>query len=152
MLVRALTGPGVYIAAGVAPRDTGFQAGFDDALACPHQSMLANQAITAFNLPPLFDEVARATFVCDQIVTDPNGPLGACRTANGWTHTAENAYTDAQDGRLSGSPLAACQANAALARHLRFRGSKATTTLYVAVGGTRDEAYGLLREARAGNP
>ena len=53
---------------------------------------------------------------------------------------------------MSRSPIAACQANAALARKLHFRQGAATATFYVAVGGTRDEAYGLLREARAGDP
>jgi hypothetical protein len=151
-MIGGLTGPGVYIAAGVRGRDQGFQAGFDDAPTCSHQSDLADRTITAFNLPPAFDAVARLLFVCDAVVADPAGQLGACRTANGWTYTAENAYTDAQDGRLSGSPIAACQANAALARRLHFRGDAASATLYVAVGGTRDEAYGLLREARAGAP
>src|SRR5581483_2679448 len=65
-----------------------------------------------------------------------------------WTYTAESAYADATDGKLSRSPLAACQANAALARHLPFRHGTATATFYVAAGATRDEAYGLLRQAR----
>jgi hypothetical protein len=151
-MIAGLTEPGVYIAAGVRRRDQGYQAGFDDAPNCPHQSALADRTITAFSLPPFFDMLARQLFVCDAVVTNPGGPLAACREANGWTYTAESAYLDAQDGELSGSPIAACQANAALARRLRFRDGTATATLYVAVGGTRDEAYGLLREARDGDP
>src|SRR5207244_3160146 len=53
------------------------------------------------------------------------------------------------DGKLARSPIAACQANAALARRLAFRLGTATATFYVAAGGTRDEAYALLRGARA---
>jgi hypothetical protein len=151
-MIAELSEPGVYIAAGVRRSDQGFQAGFDDAPMCPHQSDLANRTITAFNLPPAFDALARSLFVCDRVVPDPGGALAACRSDNGWTYTAENAYADAQDGRLSRSPIAACQANAALARRLFFRHGRATATLYIAVGGTRDEAYGLLRDARAGEP
>src|SRR5581483_5954053 len=151
-MIAGLTEPGVYIAAGVRDHDQGFQAGFDDAPTCAHQSELANRTITAFMLPPRFDRLARLLFVCNKLVTDPAGSLHACQAMNGWTHTAENAYTDAQDGKLSRSPIAACQANAALARRLKFRGNVAHATLDVAIGGTRDEAYTLLREARAGFP
>ena len=151
-MVQELTGPGVYIAIGTERRDQGFQAGFDDSPLCPHQSVLANAAISAFQLPPAFDAVARSQFVCDHIISDPDGPLGACRAANGWTYSAASAYANAQDGALSRSPIAACQANAALARRLNFRHGTASATFYVTVGGTRDEAYALLRQARAGDP
>lgn len=150
-LAQSLTEPGVYIAVGARRRDHGFQCGFDDADICTHQSAIADRTITAFQLPPLFDAIARSLFVCNRIVTDPDGPLASCRTTNGWTHTAESAYADAADGKLSGSPIAACQANAALVRRLHFRQGEAAATFYVAVGGTRDEAYGLLRSVRAGD-
>src|SRR5579875_2366623 len=41
-LVAQLTEPGIYVALGAAPRDTGFQAGFDDAPLCSHQSAIAD--------------------------------------------------------------------------------------------------------------
>jgi GH15 family glucan-1,4-alpha-glucosidase len=85
-------------------------------------------------------------------VSDPGGPLGACRASNGWTYQAENAFTDAAGGRLSRSPLAACQANAALARRLRFRRHTATATFDVAIAATRNEANALLEEARGSDP
>src|SRR5205807_1980615 len=88
-------------------------------------------------------------FECDHVVSDPQGPLGACRSANHWTYGAESALTDGADGRLARSPIAACQANGALARRLVFRLGTASATFYLAAGGTRDEAYGLLRAARA---
>jgi hypothetical protein len=147
-VLAGLTEPGVYIAVGARPRDHGFQAGFDDASMCAQESELANRTLSFFDLPPSVTAAARSLFVCDQIVVHPGGPLAACRDANGWTYTAENAYMDAQDGHLSGSPIAACQANAALARQLRFHGRTASVTFDVAVGGTREEAYGLLRAAR----
>src|SRR5439155_754631 len=62
---------------------------------------------------------------------------------------AEGAFPDPADGKLARSPIAACQANAALARRLAFRLGTATATFYVAAGGTRNEAYALLRGARA---
>ena len=145
----SLTDPGVYLAVGAGPRDNGFQCGFDDADICAHQSATADRTITAFQLPPDFDAVARALFVCSRIVTNPDGPLGSCRDSNAWTYAAESAYRDAADGRLSGSPIAACQANAALARRLRFRDDVARATFYVAAAATRDQAFELLRTARA---
>ncbi len=152
-LVAQLTEPGIYLALGAAPRDTGFQAGFDDAPLCSHQSAIADRAISAFQLPPTFDAIARAAFECDRVIADPDGPLGACRAANGWTYTAANAFTDAgRGGVLSRSPIAACQTNAALARRLHFRAGRAEATFYLAAAATRDAAYALLRQARAGTP
>ncbi|TMA39954.1 MAG: hypothetical protein E6J79_01550 [Deltaproteobacteria bacterium] len=148
-LVAGLGEPGVYIAVGARRRDHGYQCGFDDAATCPHQSAIADRTITAFNLPPLFDALARNAFECDHVVTDAQGQLGACRAVNHWAYTADSAYTDAADGTLGRSPIAACQANAALARRLAFRLGTATATFYVAAGGARNEAYSLLRGARA---
>ena len=148
-LVAGLDEPGVYVAAGARHRDQGYQCGFDDSAICPHQSAIADRTITAFALPPLFDGIARNAFECDHVVSDPQGPLGACRSANHWMYGAESALTDGADGRLARSPIAACQANGALARRLVFRLGSASATFYVAAGGTRDEAYGLLRAARA---
>src|SRR5437867_3011016 len=113
-LVDRLTEPGVYLAVGAAHGDDGFQCGFDAADVCTHQSAIADRAITAFQLPPAFDAIARAQFECSHLVTEPGGVLGACRATNGWTYKAEDAYTDAADGRLPRSPLAACHATPAL--------------------------------------
>jgi GH15 family glucan-1,4-alpha-glucosidase len=90
--------------------------------------------------------------VCGTVVADAAGPLEACRAHNGWTYRAVNAYVDAQTGRLSRSPIAACQANGALARRLHFRGRHAEATFDVAIGATRSEAAALLRAARSGDP
>src|SRR5262249_45518383 len=102
-VLDGVTEPGVYVGLGARRRDDGVQVGFDDAPMCPHQSTLAERAIEAFNLPPAFALVARSIFVCNAIVTDPGGPLGACRAQQGWRWQAESAYADAQDGTLSGS-------------------------------------------------
>jgi hypothetical protein len=151
-VVAGLTEPGVYIAAGARPHDDGFQAGFDDAPLCQQQNDLLDRILGAFDLPASLANIARTAFACETVVSDPDGPLAACRKTNSWAYRASNAYTDAQDGKLAGSPIAACQANTALARRLRFRHARATATFDVAIGATRDEAYGLLREARAGDP
>jgi glucoamylase len=148
----AQTERGVYIAFGARRRDDGHQAGFDDAPTCAHQSVLAERTLQLLGLPPAFAGVARALFVCDVAVTHPGGPLGVCRDANGWTYAAESAWSDAQDGVLSGSPVAACRADTALAHRLRFRRGVARATFDVAVAGARDDAWALLRDARAGDP
>lgn len=150
--VRTLTEPGVYVAFAPRTRRFRYQAGFDDAPSCAHQSALAEETLALQDLPDAFREVARSLFVCDVNVTNPDGPLGACRDANGWVYDAESAFDDAADGRLSGSPIAACQANAAVSERLRFRHGRARSTLYLAIAGTRDAANALLAEARRGDP
>jgi hypothetical protein len=150
--ITQLTQPGVYIAIGARGGDDGFQAGFDDAPFCEHQSDIAERALASLGLGPEATGIARFAFVCRLVVPDPGGPLARCRAQNGWTWQAENAYADAEDGELSGSPLAACHANGALAKDLVFpyaRGAAASATFYLAAARTRDEAYALLREARA---
>jgi len=150
VLVDGLTEPGVYIAVGAAPRDDGYQAGFDDAPLCAHQTAFMDRF--AAQLDPGSADLVRSVFACERVIHAAGGPLGACRAAGGWTYEAENAFTDAADGHLSRSPIAGCQANAALVRRLRFRRGRATATFHVAVAGTRDEAYALLRAARAKSP
>src|SRR5262249_60218624 len=86
-----LSGPGVSFAFGARRRDDGFQVGFDDAPMCAHQSDLAERTITSFDLPPDFLPFARSIFVCSATVHDPGGPLGACRTQQGWTYEARSA-------------------------------------------------------------
>jgi hypothetical protein len=149
-LVGGLTEAGVYLAIGAAGGDDGYQCGFDDAPLCAHQSAFIDQLLASSGQDPTTAAAARAVLSCT--TREPAGPLDACRTANRWTYRAENAFTDARDGRLARSPIAACQANAALARRLRFRRGMATATFYVAAAGTRDAAYDLLRQARAGRP
>ena len=149
-LAAGLTEPGVYLAIGAVPRDDGYQCGFDDAPICAHESAFIDQLLAGAD--PDSAALGRVLLACSATVSDPGGPLGACRTSNGWTYQAENAYTDAADGRLSRSPVAACQANAALARRLRFRHGTATATFDVAVGTTRDEANALLAQARDEDP
>jgi hypothetical protein len=150
--VRTLDEPGVYVVMAPRTRRFRYQAGFDDAPICAHQSALAEETLALEDLPDALRAAARALFVCDVAVTDSGGPLGACRAANGWVYEAESAFDDAADGRLSGSPIAACQANAAVSERLRFHAGTARSTLYIAIAGTRDAANALLAEARAGTP
>src|SRR5262245_26466536 len=151
-VVDGLSEPGVYIAFGARRRDDGYQVGFDDAPMCAHQSELAERTIATFDLPPDFLPFARGLFVCSATVSDPGGPLGACRAKEGWRYQARSAYDDSRSGTLGRSPIAACQANAAVARRLRFRKGVATAVFDVAVAGTRDQAWALLRGARAESP
>jgi hypothetical protein len=149
--IAQLTQPGVYIAIGARGGDDGFQAGFDDAPFCAHQSDIAERALASLGLGAEATQLARYAFVCRLVVPDPGGPLARCRAQNGWTWQAQNAYADAEDGALSGSPLAACHANGALAKDLVFphRRGTASASFYIAAARTRDAAYALLREARA---
>ena len=143
--------PGVYIAMGARRGPVEYQAGFDDAPECAHQTEFADRVLPGMGVPPELLGLVRALFACEAIYSHPDGPLGECRAANGWTYEAQSAYEDAEDGELSGSPIAACAANAALSRELEFIDGKARGTFYVAAAATRDEAYALLEEARAGD-
>ncbi|MDQ3964156.1 MAG: hypothetical protein M3277_09655 [Actinomycetota bacterium] len=60
-----------------------------------------------------------------------------------------SAYDDAADGKLSGADAATGQADAAISDQLRLKRRRATTTLYVAAGLTRADAFGELNAARA---
>jgi hypothetical protein len=151
-LIRELGEPGVYIAAGARGGDDGYQCGFDQTDICRIQSRLTENTIRVFDLGDAFAEFVRIAFQCERQITHPDGPLGECRSRLQWTYDAESAYTDAMDGQLSGSPIAACQANAALAKRLTFSGNVASATIDIAIADTRDGAYELLRAARAQSP
>lgn len=148
VLISELTEEGVYIAFGARGGDDGYQCGFDQTELCDVQSRLTENTIRVFDLGEAFAEFVRFAFQCRRQVLHPDGPLGECRQRLGWTYEAESAYTDAVDGRLSGSPIAACQANAALAKRLTFVGDRAEATFDIAIAGRRDDAYALLRAAR----
>ncbi len=148
-LIQELDEPGVYIAMGVRGGDDGYQCGFDQTDICRLQSRLAENTIRVFDLGEAFAEFVRMAFQCERQITHPQGPLGECRSRLGWVYDAESAYSDAADGQLSGSPIAACQANAALAKQLTFTDNKARATIDIAIADTRDNAYGLLRATRA---
>ncbi|MDZ7783730.1 MAG: hypothetical protein U5K56_12610 [Halioglobus sp.] len=141
---------GIYFALGAFGGDHGFQAGFDTSGLCAHQSAIADRAVGAQEFPEEFQDFVLSIFSCDSVA--PDGPLETCRAYNGWTYNAQSAFLDAQDGELSGSPIAACHANAALRRELDFRGNRAEATFYVAAGDSRDAAFALLEDARAGAP
>jgi hypothetical protein len=151
-LADGLDAPGVYLAIGASPVDDGYQCGFDDAPLCAQESAFIEQLLTSSDTDPASAAGARALLSCDHQPSGSAGPLAACRSKYAWTYQAENAYTDAAHGRLSRSPIAACQANAALERRLRFRHGTASAMFYVAVGGTRTAALQLLHDARASTP
>lgn len=68
-----------------------------------------------------------------------------------WSHQAEDAFEDASDGTLSGSPIAACQANAALSWALDLAGPTDEVTIYAAFSnhsGGGSGALALLESVR----
>ncbi len=148
-LANGLTASGVYLAIGATPADDGYQCGFDDAPLCAQQSSFIDTLLASSGTDPTSADLARAFLSCDHQAGGSGGPLAACRSANHWSYRAENAFTNAASGRLSRSPIAACQSNAALARRLRFHRGSASATFYVGVAATRADALGLLHEARA---
>jgi len=74
-----------------------------------------------------------------------------CERPFPWSHRPEDAYRDASDARLSGSPAAACQVNAALAYPLDLSDGADRVTVYMAFGSTwagEDGALSRLEAAR----
>ncbi|MGW8323705.1 MAG: hypothetical protein ACWGSD_19350, partial [Thermodesulfobacteriota bacterium] len=74
-----------------------------------------------------------------------------CELVRPWAYSAQDAYLDALDGELSGSPAAACQANAALAWDLDLSDGSDTLTVYAAFSSSwqgSDGALTLLESAR----
>ncbi|MBI1746688.1 MAG: hypothetical protein HYR55_08880 [Acidobacteria bacterium] len=71
----------------------------------------------------------------------------------GWTHTAEDAFRNAADGRLSNSPMAGSRSNSAMTARLTFNEQgKADVTVYLAVSDFPDGeqgAFALLDYARS---
>jgi len=146
-LSASFTGTGAFLAYGFREGDDGHQVGFDDAPTCAHQSEIVDRAAGNLGFPGPFVDLARNLFSCDrQLATEP---LEACRETNGWSWEAESAWHDVRDGTLSGSPIAACRANAALARELELQHGAAEATLYLAAASTRAEALSRLAAARA---
>lgn len=75
-----------------------------------------------------------------------------CADGIGWTWEPQNAFDDAEDGELSGSPLGACHSNGALLWDIDL-GEPGTSAeevfdLFLAVGSTEAEALEKLARAR----
>ena len=67
-----------------------------------------------------------------------------CMESPPWSYHAEDAFEDASDGTLSGSPIAACLANAALSWELDLSGPTDAVTIYAAFSDHSGESTGAL--------
>ena len=76
-------------------------------------------------------------------------PLPIVAAARGWTYAPMDALADLVDGQLSGSRLAACQTNAALATPLVFAGDTAEGAALFAFGKTVADARTTLASGTA---
>lgn len=78
--------------------------------------------------------------------------VAVCDTPRPWNHDAEDAFLDAGDGTLAGSPAAGCHANAALRWDLDLSSGSDALTVYLAFAPAwrgQEGALALLESARA---
>jgi hypothetical protein len=142
--------PGVYLALSTDPAPDGHQVGYDRTPVCAALDALAdNLGALPERLPDL------GPLPIDPALLDglrcTVDPLEDVRDDEGWAHDAEDAWQDAQDGELSGSPAAGAQVNAALRAPLVFDAGSgvAEARVLVGAGATAAEAFAALEGARA---
>lgn len=142
--------PGVYLALSTEPAPDGHQIGFDQTPLCAALDDIGdNLAALPERLPELGPLPIDPTLLDGLRCTED--PLEEVRTDEGWVHDAEDAWQDAQDGELAGSPAAGAQVNAALRAPLAFDPDSgvARARVLVGAGATAAEAFAVLDAAHA---
>jgi len=142
--------PGVYLAVSTEPPPDGHQIGFDRTPLCAALDEIGDNLLALpERLPDLGPLPIDPTLLDGLRCTED--PLEEVRADEGWAHDAEDAWQDAQDGELSGSPAAGAQVNAALRAPLVFDAGSgvALARVQVAAGATAAEAFAALEAARA---
>jgi GH15 family glucan-1,4-alpha-glucosidase len=137
-LDTAFPGPGVYAIVSTEPRATQVQVGRETDRFCQELGHLVDNvvALADAGVPlPLAPSTAQA-FRCADMVLPAN-----VASARGWTRAIESAWDDAQDGTLSGNPVAAYLNDSAQRVDLSFMGNVATARVFVAFGSTIAEAH-----------
>jgi hypothetical protein len=138
--------PGVAALVTTEPPPSSFQVGGDATPICAATGHIADniQALpTAFPgvTLPLDPGLANAVRCSDAL------PVVA--KARSWAWAPQDALADVADGHLSGSRIAACQTNAALAAPLVFQGDVAEGAAVVALGHTVADARAALAKAQS---
>ncbi|MFW6057242.1 MAG: MYXO-CTERM sorting domain-containing protein [Persicimonas sp.] len=139
---------GVYIAVSSLPSPVEFQIGEDTTDTCAVIDELADNVQT---LRERFPEksLPAPPEMADSVRCGSFDPVQDPRDENQWQYTAEDAFSDAQDGQLSGNRLAGAQVNAAIKFPLDFEADQADATLVLAFGATAAEANAELDWVRS---
>jgi len=133
---------GAYLGLTTVPAPDQHQIGFDATPLCGDLDrlidniLLLSESIESFNLP------VEVSFL-DGLRCDADAP--PIPEARGWAHTAEDAFTDAADGELSGSDLAASEVSSALRTPIAFDPSgHGRVTVALGAGPTASDARSVL--------
>jgi hypothetical protein len=132
---------GIYLLWGALPPDQNpdsYQCGFDTGDICGQlDRILDNVDPEMFGIDPSLLDM----FHCED-------PLAEVRAAEGWIHEAEDAYLDAADVELSGSPVSAFLSNLALSYSMDLSPAFPSLTIVMAAGTSYEEAAAELAWAR----
>lgn len=141
-------GPGVYLALTTSPAPDQHQIGFDDAAVCDTLDAIGDNLLLLPERQPGLD------LPLDPAVLDllrcPE-PRFTPRDTEGWSHTAAEAFSDAADGSLQGSGIAAGEVSEALRTPVVFDAEGlATVDVVLAAGPTAAQARSLIAGPRSG--
>lgn len=143
---------GVYLALSALPAPDGFQVGFDRTDLCGPLDVLADNVTSLPDRYPDFDEGGLADFGDLIRCTEGQHPGEAIHQRVGWEAEAADAFADAADGELSGSPMAAGHVNEALRARLVFgedaEEHQAEASFFLGAGPTAAAALQALDEVR----
>ena len=146
--------PGVYLTIGSTPRPDAWQVGFDESDLCGPIDTLIDNIVS---LPETNPELASLAGFAD-LLRCPEGehPGQVIRDREGWLVEADDALSDASDGTLSGSSLAAGHVNEAIRVPLELvedgGEARASATLYLAAADTAAGSAAAYDEVRAMPP
>jgi MYXO-CTERM domain-containing protein len=142
-------GAGVYTYVGADPRPDAYQAGMEDDGFCTSLDGLIDNVValqgSGITLP--INPALARVFRCPAEVRGDAVPRSRM-----WTRRPMSAWQDAQDGTLSGSPLAAWRSDTAMRVPVALTGGEGTARLFLAFGRTAMEARTRFERARMAAP
>lgn len=135
---------GAVATLSTVPAPDQFQIGYDGPQLCTMRDVIADNVLALAD--ELGDEVALPIdpSLLDILRCSDGPPIPVAR---GWQHAAEEAWADAADGDLDGSPAAAGEVDEALRTPLEFVDDVAVAAVVLGMGGTIAEAKAALASA-----
>ncbi len=139
---------GVYVAHAAVPAADQFQVGQDAMDVCGQIGQLADNITERLEqgVNPGFTIPAGVVGVLECGTFDP---VATPADENGWQHRPQDALSDAEDGELSGSRVAAAQANTVLRVPVTLQSGSGSASVVYAFGHTHGEAVSVLDSVRS---
>lgn len=139
--------PGTYLALTTSPAPDQHQVGFDETDFCGKLDEIIDNAKASVEGPGGIPLPVDASLLENVRCGDAEPPW----VSEGWEGPREDAWSDAADGELSGSDLAAGEINTALRTPLVFDADVATASVVIGAGPTAADARAAA-EAGAADP